>query len=170
MIDFIAHESLTSLNEFGAGIGQYGSETVRVLHENFVYRGYGESGDVKIYTQGQIKFIDLSVPLKLPIADCVMSFEIGHLIPHHKEGMVIRNLHAHNCKGILVSWGSYGEVDLSSSNRHDEEYILEIFTKLGYYNDGLETSRFRENFGPESDDGMWFHKSLLVLRRHDPFC
>ena len=171
LISFIEREKVKSINDFGASIGQYGTNLRRHFSDisSLLYRGYDEAGTVEIYTQGFISYFDLSIPLKLPVADWVTSFEVGHLMPPHKEGMMIRNLHAHNCKGIILTWGTYGETDLISSNLHDNEYLIELFSKLGYYYDEVESNIFRENWNPETD-GMWFHKSLLVLRRHEPIC
>lgn len=167
---FIESEEIKSINDFGAGIGQYGVSLRRKFQEKLLYRGYDGAGDVEIYTLGFVKYYDLTIPMKLPVADWVMSFEVGHLIPVHKEGMMIRNLHAHNCKGILISWGAQNADGFESNNLHDEEYLVDLFTKLGYFHDLLETERFRENWTPEEGDGMWFHESLLVFRRHKPIC
>ena len=168
---FIESEEIKSINDFGAGVGQYGVSIRRKFQEKLLYRGYDGAGDVDIYTQGFINYYDLTIPMKLPVADWVLSFETGHLIPVHKEGMMIRNLHAHNCKGILISWGGQENADdFESNNLHDEDYLVDLFTNLGYFHDVLETERFRQNWTPEEGDGMWFHETLLVFRRHKPIC
>ena len=164
--EFFSREGAKSINDFGAGVGQYG---ISLRREDSIYRGYDEAGDVGIYTQGFINYFDLSIPLKLPVADWVISFEHGHLVPPEKEGMLVRNLHAHNCKGMIISWGTYGEVELESHNLHDEQYIIETFNELGYFYDVVQTDYFRQNWDPETD-GMWLHNTLLVLRRLEPIC
>ena len=167
---FIEREKLTSINEFGAGIGQYGTHLRRKYVEGFVYRGYDYAGDVERYSESFISYFDLGIPLNLPVADWLISFETGHLLAPHKEGMMIRNLHAHNCKGIILTWGTDGQTDLlRSTNLHDENYLIDIFLRLGYQNDLKETKRIRDHWNPEKD-GPWFHDSLLVLRRRNPVC
>jgi len=169
--EFIDRENVKSINDFGAGIGQYGMSLIRRQFQSegkFLYRGYDGTGDVELYTQGSIKYFDLGLPMHLPVADWIIFFETAHLIPNHKEGMIVRNLHAHNCRGIILSWGTYNEVELKSSNLHDEEYVIETFSKLGYYTDEMETNRFRASMSKESD-GKWM-ESLLVLRRHESVC
>lgn len=169
--EFMDSEQVKSISDFGAGVGQYGYSLVRrqfASQGQFLYRGYDGAGDVELYTQGLVKYFDLGVPLHLPVADWVMFFETAHLIPNHKEGMVIRNLHAHNCRGIILSWGTHSEIEMKSSNLHDEEYLVQIFTQLGYYNDQMETNHFRESINLELD-GKWM-ENLLVLRRYEPIC
>ena len=73
----------------------------RLIHSKrirgFIDRGYDGAGDAPILTQSFLEFSDLSIPLNLPVTNWVMSFEVGGHIPSHLEGMMIRNLHAHNC-------------------------------------------------------------------------
>ena len=38
-------------------------------------------------------------------SDWVLSLEVGEHVPSRYEDMYLRNLHAHNCKGIILSWG-----------------------------------------------------------------
>jgi tryptophanyl-tRNA synthetase len=62
------------------------------------------AGNIEEFTNGFLKFFDLTIPLSLPRKDWVFSLEVGEHIPHQFEGMVLRNFHAHNCKGIVMSW------------------------------------------------------------------
>jgi hypothetical protein len=43
----------------------------------------------------------LTLPLALPITDWVLSLEVGEHVPSASEGMLIRNIHRHNCKGVI---------------------------------------------------------------------
>lgn len=167
LYQFVEKEGISSLSDFGAGLGQYGMDLERKYPKTLLYRGYDGAGDVEVYTQGFLRFFDLSIPLNLPVSDWVMSLEVGEHIPSHLEGMVIRNLHAHNCKGILLSWGTPGQGGLNHINLHDNQYLIDIFQELGYYHDVQESNHFRENFGEESS---WFETSFMVLRRQKPVC
>jgi hypothetical protein len=95
-----------------------------------------------------------------------MSLEVGEHIPSKYEGVLIRNLHRHNCRGIILSWGILGQGGLNHINNHSNEYLTEVFVKLGYARDlALETllRRKEDNYG-------WFEKSVMVFRREDPVC
>ena len=138
------------------------------------YRGYdGAGGDVEVYTQGFLKFFDLTIPLNLPVTDWVMSLEVGQHIPSDMEGMVIRNLHAHNCRGlILVSWDVPGQGGLTNHvNLHDSQFLIDIFDELGYYYDEKSILYFRDSVCPDEKPGSCcFKNSLLVLRRNVRVC
>ena len=92
-----------SVSDFGAGVGQYGRA---LLSKNSHHRwmGHDAAGNIEEATGGFVKYFDLSMPLSLPRTDWVMSFEVGEHVPPAQEMMVVRNLHAHNCRGIILSW------------------------------------------------------------------
>jgi hypothetical protein len=163
---FIQEEKISTLSDFGAGIGQYGAFLERTFRNKLLYRGYDGAGDVELYTQGFVKFFDLSIPLNLPVSDWVMAFSVAEQIPAHLEGMVIRNLHAHNCRGILLSWGTPG-LGGNHVNVHDNQYLFDVFEGLGYYHDKEESERFRDKMGEKA---TWFKETFMVLRRQNPVC
>lgn len=132
-----------------------------------LYRGYDGAGDVEIYTQGFVNFFDLSVPMDLPVAEWVISLEVGEHIPHEKEGMMIRNIHAHNCKGVMLSWGIEGQEGINHINNHPIEYLIDIFNELGYEYDKDESERFRSLIGERQH---WFKKNFLIFHRSNPLC
>lgn len=167
LYSFIEKERITSFSDFGAGLGQYGMDLERKYPTSLLYRGFDGAGDVEVYTQGFLRFFDLTIPLNLPVSDWVMSLEVGEHVPSHLEGMMIRNLHAHNCRGIVLSWGVPGQNGLNHINLHDNEYLIDIFTQLGYVHDAKESNRFRDM---SLTDSPWFAKSFMVLRRQNPVC
>ena len=103
--------------------------------------------------------------MSLPVTDWVLCLEVGEHIPSNMEGMVIRNLHAHNCRGILLSWGGLGQHGLNHVNLHDREYLVGIFTELGYIFDEEENEEFRQSL-----EGTWFSDTIMILRRANPIC
>lgn len=92
-----------SMNDFGAGVGQYG-HALRARSESIRWRGYDGAGNVEEVTRGFVRFFDLSLPMSLPRADWVLSLEVGEHLPHALEPTYLRNIHAHNCKGVIISW------------------------------------------------------------------
>jgi len=165
LIEFIRKENMASISDFGAGQGQYGVEILKAFPDSLVYRGYDGAGDVAIFTQNFLSFFDLTIPLNLPVTDWVMSIEVGEHIPSHLEGMVIRNLHAHNCKGIVLSWAKAKQAGHHHINNHSEKYLVDIFSQLGYEKDEEATSQIISGIGPRKH---WWLKNTFVLRRKVP--
>lgn len=166
LIQFIKNEKMQSLSDFGAGQGQYGVQIQKTFPETFIYRGYDGAGDVEIFTESFLSFFDLTIPLKLPISDWVVSLEVGEHVSSHQEGMVIRNLHAHNCKGIILSWSVAGHGGHHHINLHNNQYMIDIFGELGYEHD-VKSAAFLTSKIPR----MWeFLKKIMVFRRKDPVC
>ena len=50
-----------SISDFGAGIGQYGSNLESLFPDTLLYKGYDGAGDVEDYTYGCLKFFDLTL-------------------------------------------------------------------------------------------------------------
>ena len=162
-------DGATSVVELGSGVGQLSVAVLPLLANLTSFKDYHRfdgAGNVEELSEGFVKYADLSVPLDVPKADWAISLEVAEHIPAHYEGMVIRNLHRHNCKGILLSWGILGQNGHSHINNHSNEAIVEIFKSLGYEQDVERQNRFRL----ESGNKRWFTKSVMVFRRKDPVC
>ena len=163
--DLIQSERIRSISDFGAGVGQYKSATL-ARFPNLQYEAYDGAGDVEEYTKGFVKYFDLALPLALTKTDWVMSLEVGEHIPNMYEGMVIRNLHNHNCKGLVLSWAVIGQGGRQHLNCHSNMYLIRVFEALGYTYENKTTATFRR---PEGNYG-WFQWSVLVFRRRTPVC
>ena len=84
------------------------------------------------WTHGYVHWLDLTLPVSLPKADWVMSLEVGEHIPNRFEALFLRNLHAHNCRGIILCWAELVRFGKNHINNHDEAYIANRVTQLGY--------------------------------------
>ena len=93
---------------------------------------YDGSGNVEQWTKGFVHFADITTPLSVPKAHWVVTTEAGEHIPNGFEGTFIRNLHAHNCKGILLSWAAPRKTGVGHVNTHTDVYLQGIFAQLGY--------------------------------------
>jgi len=162
---FITKENIRSLSDFGAGIGSYGANLEHKF-PTLVYRGYDGAPDVEDYTHGYIKYLDLTLPMNLPQSDWVMSLNVGEHIPSTAEGMYLRNLHANNCKGIILSWETPEQPGIGHVNLHTNHYLIEVFQNLGYRFDLGTTREFIEAQHKDSS----FRKSLLIFRRTEEIC
>jgi len=165
LVMLISTENVTSISDYGAGVGQYGAE-LKTKMPRLVYYGYDGAGDVEAYTSGLVSWFDLTQPLNNPVTDWVLSLEVGEHIPSKYEGMFIRNLHRHNCRGVILSWGILGQGGHNHINNHSNDYLSAVFVELGYVRDlEMETllRRKEENYD-------WFTKSVMVFRCEQPAC
>ena len=130
LLDMLGRDG-SSLNDFGAGVGQYGHYLLS-QDPTIRYRGYDGASNVESVTNGFVQWFDLTVPLSLPVADWVISLEVGEHIPHKDEMNYVRNLHAHNCRGIIISWGNVLQRGHGHINNHRWSYIRDLFVELDY--------------------------------------
>jgi hypothetical protein len=162
--EFIVKENVNSINDFGAGVGQY-KAGISQRFRNLSYYAYDGAGNIENYTYGYVRFFDLTIPLSLPVTDWVLSLAVGEHIPSRYEGMVIRNLHYHNTKGIILMWASLGYHGHKHINNHSQQYIIKIFESLGYSVDSIWTKKFRRR----KQNYDWFIKDTIVFRRERHF-
>ena len=149
-----------TLNDFGAGVGQIGRELV-AKEPGVRYRGYDGAGNVVERTGGFVKFFDLTMPLSLPRSDWLLSIEVGEHVPHEHEMTVVRNFHAHNRCGIILSWGALDQMGHNHVNNHDPAYVRTLFNELGYEVDAELMAAFKWRVQP------WLRKNLFAFRRRD---
>ena len=107
-----------------------------------------------------VMFTNLTLPLELPKADWVVNLEVGEHVPNEFEG----RKHHHNCKGIILSWGVLGQAGHLHINNHSNDYVISIFTELGYVEDLDMKARLRNGDGNYG----WFVGSSMVFRRSVP--
>lgn len=163
--NFILKENVTSMNDFGAGVGQYGVYLQNKNFSNLVYRGYDGAGDIEAYTSGFLNYADLTIPLNFPVAEWVLSLEVGEHVPSKFKGMLIRNLHPHNCQGVILIWAILGQLGENHINNHSNDYVAAIFEQLNYRRD-----MFWEQEFCQKQSHTWFEKSSMVFQRLHPTC
>mgnify|MGYP002631198814 CR=1 FL=1 len=164
-----------SLSDFGAGVGQYG-HALLAADKSVRWSGYDGAGNVEEFTGGFVRWFDLSLPLSLPRSDWVMCLEVGEHVPHTHEMMVLRNLHAHNCRGVILSWAALNQSGHMHVNNHRREYLAERMQGLGYRLDAHLSHKFRHGsphkLGPQQAGALpnhpWFRDNVQVFRRLTP--
>ena len=164
-----------SINDFGAGIGQYGHALLSA-DPRHRWSGYDGAGNVEEVTDGFVQFFDLTLPLSLPRADWVLSLEVGEHIPRDYEMNYLRNLHAHNCRGMVLSWAYLGKWGVGHVNTHSGAYLLNATAALGYTLDQsatqlLKNSRQRRDrhSGTPNVSAPWsWLRTVAVYRRVTP--
>lgn len=163
--EMILQEKIKSITDLGAGIGQYGSR----LLQNFPdlrYTAYDGAVNVANYTNGFVQWTDLSLPLNLITSEWVLSLEVGEHIPSKYEGFYIHNIHRHNCKGVVLSWGVLGQDGDGHVNNHSNEYVIKLMLELDYTLDVDLTQKMRRGHREHT----WFKHSVMVFRRRIRVC
>ena len=121
----------SSILDLGAGVGQFGRALLR-QDARYKYRGYDGAPNVREYTDGFVRFVDLTMPAALPSADWVVSMEVGEHLDRAHEMAYFRNLHLHNRKGVVISWAGLDQGGHGHRNTHDEQYVAAVFESLSY--------------------------------------
>jgi hypothetical protein len=129
-----------SLLDLGAGVGQYG-KALFALDPSHTWYGFDGAGNVENVTSSFTRFADLTLPASLPRAHWVLSLEAGEHVPYESEMMFIRNLHAHNSVGVVISWAFLNQGGSAHINCHDPRYVRNVFEALNYTLDQDLTAR-----------------------------
>lgn len=166
-----------SVNDFGAGVGHYG-HALSALDSRMRWRGWDGAGNVVQWTRGFVGWFDLTLPtLSLRRADWVMCLEVAEHIPATHEAHVLRNLHAHNCRGVLLSWAVLGQNGHNHVNNHSPRYLIAKFEKLGYRYHNAMSARFRASAVRDAEVSKlglqvlpWFRESVMAFVRPRPVC
>ena len=151
-----------SVLELGAGKGCYSAALRRTGLMTGVRAIDGAPGVAEM-TGGLVHTADLTAELQLGAADWVLCLEVAEHIPRAHEEAFVQNLHAHNRRGIVLSWsnneGGNGHVNLRTV-----EWVAARFGALGYDHDAAATKALRDAV----KDIAWLRDTILVLRRRAP--
>ena len=147
-----------SVLEFGAGKGCYVAALRRAGYTSL--RAYDGAPGVERLTGGLVQRADLTARLSFGPSDWVLCLEVAEHIPRAHEEAFVQNLHAHNRRGIVLSWsnneGGNGHVNLRTV-----EWVAARFGALGYDHDAAATKALRDAV----KDIAWLRDTILVLRR-----
>ena len=150
-----------TLNDFGAGVGQYG-RSLQSRSPSLRWRGWDGAGDVEQFTDGLVGYFDLTIPLALPRAQWVMSLEVGEPVPRAFEPVVLRNLHVHACRGVILSWAAPSAKGVGHVNNHGAEYLADVFVALGY----TRNARFEAQLRRAVRTSPWLRRTMVWERVH----
>ena len=151
-----------SLLDLGAGLGQYG-RALHALDPRHRYAAFDGAGNVDSATGGFVRYAEFSLPLSLPRAHWVLSIDTGEHVPREHEMMFIRNLHAHACVGVIISWASLAQGGSGHVNVHSTRYVQEGFEELGYALDEPLTQLLRNQ--SDVDEPAYRVSNFVAMRR-----
>ena len=97
------------------------------------------------------------VPQHLPL-------EIAEHVPNKFEAALVRNLHAHNRVGLILSWGILNQPGVAHINNHNQSYVSALFEVLGYH----RNLPFERALRLAAKASPWLSRNVLVLERWTP--
>jgi hypothetical protein len=119
------------------------------------------AGNVLSASRGFVSFADLTLPLSLPRAHWVLAMDVGEHVPRAHEMMVVRNVHAHACHGVIIAWAPNWQGGAGHVNTHSAVYVQRSFEQLGYELDAGLTARLRN----QTDGDDVSARNFVALRR-----
>lgn len=151
-----------SLLDIGAGFGQYG-RALRALDARHVYRGVDGAGNIESASGGFVQYAEFSLPLSLPRAHWVLSIDTAEHLPREAEMMYVRNLYAHACVGVIVSWANLIQGGSGHQNVHSTDYVQQTFEALGLFLDERLTRELRNQ--SDVDEPAFLVANFVAMRR-----
>ena len=158
-------ERPVSLIDVGTGVGQYGY-WLKVNNANIQWSGYDGAENVEEFTNGFVKWIDVTNPLFDSInfvADWIMSLECGEHIPPENTNNLISLLDKHNKQGIILSWAVPGQGGYSHINERQNNEIIQLLSQKGYTQDAW-CLEFQE-YARKEAIYFWFQGTFMVFKR-----
>jgi hypothetical protein len=157
-----------SLFDIGAGVGQYGV-WFRFNAPYIVWEGFDGAGNVESFTNGSVRWIDVTDPLYDTIgnrrADWVMSLEVGEHIAHNASLIFLDLLSKHSNIGVILSWAVKGQGGHGHINEKDNEEVVRISQNVG-----LVQTAWTKSFQNEARklaQYRWFRESFMVFVKND---
>mmetsp|Transcript_36372 Transcript_36372/g.54383 ORF Transcript_36372/g.54383 Transcript_36372/m.54383 type:complete len:325 (-) Transcript_36372:74-1048(-) len=149
-----------TLTDLGAGVGQFG-HALKSRLPMLEYHGYDAGGNVDEFTHNFVKFADLSTHVSFKPTDWVISSEVGEHVPNQFEKQFITNIHAANCKGVVLTWAVLQQGGKHHVNCHSNQYMIDVFSGLGYTFNQKMSTVLREGVG----SSPWLRHSTMVFER-----
>ena len=152
-----------SLLDLGAGMGQYG-RALHALDARHRYAGYDGAGNIESASGGRfVRYAEFSLPLSLPRAHWVLSIDTGEHLPRAAEMMFMRNIYAHACVGVIISWANLIQGGSGHQNVHNPDYIRQTFEALDFDLDERLTHLLRNQ--SDVDEPPYLVENFVAMRR-----
>jgi hypothetical protein len=119
--------------DLGCGVGQYG-HLLNKIAPGISYHGYDGAVNGESFTNDFINWIDLSVPIELPVTSYswVISIEVGEHLPLEFEQTYLDNIAKYAQCGIFTSWAMPRQKGHGHVNCRPMIYIAEQLEARGF--------------------------------------
>lgn len=129
-----------SVNDYGCGLGQLGHA---LLARDPQHRYWGcDAGDSMELSGG---FVHSCKADQMPMADWVVSLEVGEHIPAAGEANYLHALDAAACRGIILSWAAPGQGGHGHVNTQAASSFVPKVEAMGYRVSTELTNAIRDN-------------------------
>lgn len=156
ILKFLLDNHITSVKDFGCGSGAY----VDFLNNHGIWCiGYDGNPSTPHFSP-RCHHLDLSAPVEVGSAECVISLEVGEHIPAQYEEAFITNLTKHTEKFLILSWFPNKGEGIGHVNERSNDYVREKIEAWGFEFMPDVTKQLRE-----SSKLWWFSLSVLVFKK-----
>lgn len=147
---------LTSVKDFGCGSGAY----VDYWNDRGMWAvGYDGNPNTP-YFSPHCYVAELSCPMSVEPAECVVSLEVGEHIPEQFERNFIENLVLHAEKLLIVSWFPRKGEGIGHVNERSNEYVKEKICAANFEFMPEETEKLRN-----ASTLWWFKISVMAFKK-----
>lgn len=158
LLDFLRRDGASSVVDLGCGMGKY---VEHFRNNGLAATGFDGNPATPIITNYKCGVMDLSRVVSEPeVHDWTLSLEVGEHLPKEYEDAFLQNLHAHNRRGVILSWATKGQGGRGHFNEQDNEHVKEKMTSIGYVSDETAENELRRLCTLD-----WFKKTVMVFRR-----
>ena len=111
------------------------------------------------FTDGYVKYMDLSVPQYLPKKfDWVLCLEVGEHLDSKYEKTLVENIARHAKKGAIVSWAVPGQGGHRHVNEKSNVDVIALFARYGLKYDAESSHTLRSMASLK-----WFKNTIMVF-------
>ena len=156
ILHFLELNRVNSVIDLGCGSGAY----VDFLNSYGIgCKGYDGNPATPNFSKS-CHVADLTIPLDLGDADCVLSLEVGEHIPEPYERVFIDNVALHANRFVILSWFPMKGEGIGHVNERGNDYVKGKMRERLWLSMDDEEKKLRE-----ASTLWWFGCSLMVFQR-----
>jgi len=163
LVDFCKNNAIKSLVDFGCGDASY----IRSIRYNVqgieIIKAFDGNPNVNFISGGLGQQQDLTEPFELDHKfDLVLSLEVAEHIPKKYESIYVDNLVKHCKKHLIMSWAIVGQSGAGHVNCQNNDYVIELFTKLGFSYQKQESLMMRQLI---VGNCLYFRNTIMYFKK-----
>lgn len=157
----LKEKSLTSVVDFGCGMGLYAK---KIIDSGIYCEAYDGNPNTPFLTKGIGKVLDFTNKFELENKfDCVLSLEVGEHIPKEYEEIFLNNIVIHSKKIIILSWAVVGQKGDGHVNCKNNEEVINDLSKNKFNYNSILSNFLRKNV----TNAPWFRNTIMVFEKNE---